>query len=328
VTAAGIVTRIIRRCAAALPGLLAGAALAQPAAAPATDCPPVAGAPSPAQIATGLQEARDHGFLWRLRKGDHVSYLYGTVHVAKLAWSFPGPTVRAALAATDAVALELDPLDPEIQRGLAQGAQAQPATALPAALRRRMDRLLDAECIPPKTLEAFSPEMQLAALTSLIGRRDGLDPGYGIDIALAGFSHAAGRQTVSLETPALQLGVLQMPSADQTIAYVDSTLDDIESGRAQPALRRIAQVWADSDLGQLEHYADWCDCLDTDTDRAEMARLLDARNPALADGIAAIHERGQRVFAAVGSLHMIGPVGLPALLARRGFVVEWVAFPR
>ena len=55
-------------------------------------------------------------------------------------------------------------------------------------------------------------------------------------------------------------------------------------------------------------------------------RLLDARNPGLAERIDALHTSGQRVFAAVGSLHMIGRTGLPALLARRGYTVERIVF--
>jgi uncharacterized protein YbaP (TraB family) len=53
-----------------------------------------------------------------------------------------------------------------------------------------------------------------------------------------------------------------------------------------------------------------------------MKRVLDDRNPGLAASIDALHLGGKRVFAAVGSLHMIGPRGLPALLARRGYRVE------
>ena len=59
-----------------------------------------------------------------------------------------------------------------------------------------------------------------------------------------------------------------------------------------------------------------------------MKRLLDDRNPTLADRIAALHAEGHAVFAAVGSLHMIGPAGLPTLLAQRGFSVEQVRFPK
>jgi MFS family permease len=93
-------------------------------------------------------------------------------------------------------------------------------------------------------------------------------------------------------------------------------------------LTRIAQVWADGDLDALSRYESWCDCVKTPTDRAALARLLDDRNPGLADSIAALHAGGQRVFAAVGSLHMIGPLGLPALMAQRGFQVEAIPLPR
>ncbi|MGE8202818.1 MAG: TraB/GumN family protein, partial [Variovorax sp.] len=42
------------------------------------------------------------------------------------------------------------------------------------------------------------------------------------------------------------------------------------------------------------------------------------------DGIERLHFGGKRVFAAVGALHMIGPQGLPALMAARGFTVTAV----
>ena len=57
-----------------------------------------------------------------------------------------------------------------------------------------------------------------------------------------------------------------------------------------------------------------------------LARLNDARNPAMAERIAALHGEGRRVFAAVGALHMTGAQGLPRLLRERGFTVERVVF--
>ena len=54
--------------------------------------------------------------------------------------------------------------------------------------------------------------------------------------------------------------------------------------------------------------------------------MLDERNPLMADKIDALHAGGQSVFTAVGSLHMIGPQGLPTLMAKRGYRVERVAF--
>ncbi|HEY4066521.1 MAG TPA: TraB/GumN family protein [Burkholderiaceae bacterium] len=291
-------------------------------------CPPTAAMPTPEQMQAGAKAARDHGFLWRLRKDGRESWLYGTVHVARLEWAFPGPTIVTALKASDTVALELDVLDPEIQQRMIQGARASTATALPEPLRQRLQRQAEAECLPPQALAGMTPEMQVATLESLIGRRDGLDPSYGIDIVLDGWARATKKPVVSLETPELQLATLAMPTPAETLEFVDSSLSEIETGQAAPSLKQIAQVWADGDLDRLSHYESWCDCVKTPADRVAMKRLLDDRNPGLADSIAALHARGQRVFAAVGSLHMIGPLGLPNLLAQRGFEVRPVPFPR
>jgi uncharacterized protein YbaP (TraB family) len=293
-----------------------------------SSCPPVAAAPTPEQVQAGMKAARNRGFLWRIRKDGRESWLYGTVHVARFEWMFPGPAIISALKASDTIALELDMLDPGIQHRMVEGMAAPSGTVLPAALKQRLQRRAETECIPPDALSAFSPEMQIATLESLAGRRDGLDPSYGIDFVLAGWARQAGKPVASLETPELQLATLAMPTPAETLEFVDSALTEMEAGRAAPALTRIAQVWADGDLDALSRYESWCDCVKTPTDRAALARLLDERNPGLADSIAALHAGGQRVFAAVGSLHMIGPLGLPALMAQRGFRVEAVALPR
>jgi uncharacterized protein YbaP (TraB family) len=307
-----------------LPALLCASALAQ---APA-ECPPTAQAPTPEQVQAGVRNALDHGFLWRISKGGHSSWLFGTLHVAKFEWMFPGPKVGRALMASDTIALELDPLDPDIQQRMAQGMASRPATPLPDALQERLRRQAQGECIPPLALAGFGPELQIAALTTLAGRRDGLDPAYGLENFLSGWGLGQKKVVVSLETPELQLKALQMGSAAETIEFVTNALDELESGQAGPMARRIAQVWADGDLDALTRYESWCDCLKTATDRAAMARLLDDRNPAMADGIAALHTGGRRVFAAVGSLHMIGPQGLPALMAKRGYRVERIIYAR
>jgi hypothetical protein len=56
--------------------------------------------------------------------------------------------------------------------------------------------------------------------------------------------------------------------------------------------------------------------------------MIDQRNPALAAAIDALHSDGRQVFAAVGALHMVGPLGLPALMAQRGYAVQRVDLAR
>jgi uncharacterized protein len=116
-----------------------------------------------------------------------------------------------------------------------------------------------------------------------------------------------------------------MPRASWRLALLDQALDQLDDGQARTTLVRLAQAWSDGDLDTIAHYEQWCECARDDAERAFLARLNDDRNPALAERIAALHARGDAVFAAVGALHMTGARALPALLRERGFTVERVA---
>ena len=297
----------------------------QPAVQP-TDCPPIPQQLAAEQIQSGMRDARDHGFLWRIRKGDHSSYLYGTVHVARLANMFPGPSVVQAVRDSDTVALELDMLDADIQNRLRVGMAQGERVALPDALAARLAVRIAYECLPANALANLRPEVQVTALSALSGRRDGIDPAYGIDNFLAGFARGGSKRVVSLETPELQLSLLKMPTPAATLEMVEAAVLELESGRTLQTLQRIFKVWLSGDDVDLARYDKWCECTPPESERLLMKRMLDDRNPGLADGINALHEAGQRVFAAVGSLHMIGPLGLPALMAQRGYAVERIAY--
>jgi uncharacterized protein YbaP (TraB family) len=289
-------------------------------------CPPEAKAPSRAQIETGMKNARDRGFLWRATKDGRTSYLYGTIHVGRADWLFPGPEVMGAVKASETIALELDVLDPALVQRLQEGTARKPGQAVPDGLDRRLRAQLKAACLPEDLLKETAPVMVATTLTVMAARRDGLDPAYAVDAVYAGLGRGLGKPVRSLETPELQLGLLLGGTAAESEAAIDSALDELESGTAAPALSRIAQVWAAGRLGELEAYEKWCECLETEDDRILWRRLLDDRNPGLAKGIDEIHASGKAVFAAVGSLHMIGRLGLPALLAERGYKVERVDF--
>ncbi len=301
--------------------------LAQGAGAPAA-CPPAVAPLDAQRFQTGAREAVDHGFLWRIAKDGRTSYLYGTIHAARPAWMFPGPLTTEALEASDVLALELDLLDPRMQARLARAASARPNERLPAPLVARLERRMAAECVDAAPWRGFAPEFQIASLAVLDARRGGLDPSYAIDLVLALIARNLGKTTTSLETPEAQIASLRMPTREATIEFVTSGLDELESGRAEPLLAHMAAAWAEGNLDELEGYERWCDCLNTAAERASMKRLLDDRNPLLTQAIDALHASGRSVFAAVGSLHMIGSKGLPALLRGRGYAVEQVRFGR
>jgi uncharacterized protein len=298
------------------------------ATAAAQPCPPQAQAPTPQQVQAAMANAVDRGFLWRADKDGRTSFLYGTVHLAKFDWMFPGPAVHEALLASETVALELDMLDPDVQRRLGAAASSPPAQPVGEELAARLKRQAAAACIDDAALARFSPLMQVMSLSVLAARGDGLDPAYGIDVFLAGFARGAGKKVASLETPESQMQALQGSDPAQTHSFVMQGLEDLEAGRTAPRLVQVAKVWADSDLERLANYAQWCECMDKPEDRALYQRLLEGRNPALAERIMQLHGSSQGVFAAVGALHMTGPLALPALLRERGFRVEQVDLRR
>jgi uncharacterized protein len=300
-------------------------ALALPAYAAGANCPPAAAQPTPEMIQAAMRNPGDHGYLWRISKDGRTSFLYGTIHVAKFDWMFPGPRVMQALHATDTVALELDMLDADIQGRISAGMAALRSTAIAEPLQKRIRQQAEALCVPYDTIASLSPEMQVTTLTMMVGRGSGLEAAYAIDAVLAGIGHGAKKNVVSLETPEMQLQMLQMSSAQETAAFVEDGLDELESGRSLRMLNMMAGLWADADYARMERFEEWCECLNTEIEREVMRRALDERNPALAEHIDALHMGGKQVFAAVGSLHMFGKLGLPVLLAKRGYKIDRVS---
>ena len=291
---------------------------------PAVSCPPQASTPTPQQVQAAQAQAKDRGFLWRVSKDGHTHHLFGTIHVGKLEWAFPGAKLRAALADAQTVAFELDPLDPAVQSSLRHAGTG--SAELPAALGQRLARQIERACIPAQALAGLHPMMQAMTAMMVDAARDGLQVAYGQEFVLAGAARARGLRTVSLETAERQLAALIPADAAQAERHLASTLDQMQSGLGRTVLRRMAAAWERGDLQEIEHYERWCDCVKSDDDRAMLRALNDERNPEMADRVEALHREGRRLFVAVGALHMTGPKALPALLRARGFRVERVEF--
>jgi uncharacterized protein YbaP (TraB family) len=305
-----------------LASLAAGGLLALPAHALDAGCPQLpASALAPAPAA-------DRGLLWRLSKNGRVSYLYATLHLGRPAWQPPGPRLSEALRASQVLALEIDASDAATQQELAALSAAATGPQPDAALREALQRRMRAACLPPQALAGLHPLMQAMTLTLLEARRDGLDAGFGAEQLLLAQARALRMRVVALETARVQLELLLPSDPGEALAQTRQLLDQLERDSARPVMRRLVEAWERGDLEDLARYEQWCDCAADDSERTWLRRLNDERNPALAAGIAALHEGGTSVFAAVGALHMTGPQALPKLLTLHGFGVERIELAR
>lgn len=285
-------------------------------------CPPQATPPTRELIVKAQQQAADRGILWRISRSGRDSFLYGTMHAGRAEWLALGPRTDAALGRTGALALEINVTDPAVQTALRDATQGPPRR-LPADLMQSLRDAWAAECLAEEDLQAGPTEFQVAQLAVAQAQRLGLFPLYGAESALLMRSLRTERPVVGLETVQTQLATLLARDDDEAVAMVREALADWRHPRAAQIMERLTRAWAVGDLKDLEAYADWCECLDTESEREAFARVVDGRNPGMADAIEQIHANVS-VFAAVGALHLVGPQGLPALLQARGFVVTRV----
>lgn len=301
---------------------IAGALLSAQAqeAPPAPACPPAYAQSTAAEQAA---PPRDRGLLWRATRDGRVLHLYGTLHVGKPHWRKLGPRTAAALRDSEVLALEIDPLDPTLAEAMA--ALPHPRQ-WPAALRERLDQAYRRACMAPESMATLHPLLQVTTLTVMEARWFGLDASHSAEAVLAAQARGPGRRIVALETVATQLRALVPADEAEARTLFEQALEQLENQAARRVLQTLATAWERGDLATLEDPAAWCACNLGEADRAFMARLTDARNAALAEGIVAQHRAGKRVFAAVGALHMAGPQSLPKLLEQQGFKVERVRF--
>jgi hypothetical protein len=307
--------RALRGLALLLPLALLGVAQA------ASTCPP----PLPSAPDTGA--ARDRGLMWKATRDGRTLYLFGTLHVGKPQWRRLGPQTSAALKASDVLALEVDPNDPDVLKAMND---LRHPSETPAALQQRLVKAFERACLATEALATLHPVLQATTLTMMEARWLGMDANYASEQVLIGQIKAPGKpgsqRLVALESALLQLQVL-VPSDDaEAEALLDQSLQQLEDQSARRVLARLAQAWEQGNFTVLENYEQWCECVETEADRTSMRKLNDERNTGLAAGIEAQHQAGKRVFAAVGVLHMTGPQGLPKLLEQRGFKVERVPF--
>ena len=232
-----------------------------------------------------------------------------------------------ALRQADRIGLELDPMDPAVMQQLRERTQvAAGEPPLPPALAARLQAQQRLACVGT-ALDSVAPEMRVMTLLALAGRQRGLDPSYGVDFVLAGLGHGMGKPVLSLETPQEQMAALQVGQVEGRDERLAEALDELERPDTLDQMSLLASDWADSRLDHLSRYGEWCHCLDTPAQRALYQRAVEHRNATLARRVAAVHQSGHSLFAAVGSLHMIGPRGLPALLAAQGFEVHQLVPP-
>jgi uncharacterized protein len=286
-----------------------------------SNCPPEFVAPEPDQYKTLKQNSKDRGFLWKVTKAGKTSHLYGTIHVSKADWIIPGSKVLDALRQSDKIAVELNFLDPDVLKSINKLSTAIDSPKLSNKLNERVKQYAVLNCIKFESLLNLRPEMQLISMQMLLLRSEKIYPELGIDMLLMGFANAGKKTIIGVETPEEQINAI-ISKPEELEQDMSDALARLEAGRDKEMLVKLTNAWAEKDFYFLSKYEEWCDCLNTQKERDEMKRLGEDRNIVIADRFNKIHSKEGKVFLAVGTLHMVGTTGIPALLKKQGYLVE------
>ncbi|MDC8757779.1 TraB/GumN family protein [Janthinobacterium fluminis] len=292
--------------------------------------PPAARAEAPAQAAAPAG-APNRGALFKVEGGGHTLYLFGTIHVGAADFYPLEPRVTAALERASVLALEVDPNgDPAaaaqaLRRHGLYAAGAGPAAAdIAPAFRPRLAKLLRQYGIAPESVAPMKPWLLASVLAVSEFAAQGYQAGLAVDSYLSRQARERRIPVLELESMAGQMALFDRMTAAEQGRFLEDGIAAIEDQEQAVQARQIAQAWRTADTAAFAALARQAAADTSFAGQFVQKVLLDGRNPALADGIAALLARERDSMAAIGVLHLVGADSVPALLKRRGLRVEQV----
>lgn len=259
--------------------------------------------------------------MWLVADDDTSIYLLGTMHALPPGTDWDEGAVGRAVAAADELMMELSPRElaaaGEMFRKLAQRAAPLPIEA----------RLSGAALARYRALEANSgsfggDKLDDWAVMILIGQRAAraadLSPAAGVEKGLTDIFAAADKPVRGLESARSQLMLFENLDAPTQRALLTRAAD--RANEAVGKVTALTAAWSRGDVATLENM------INEDVDAVPAARqaIITDRNRRWAAWAKRRMKQPGTVMMAVGTGHLIGADGVPAILAAEGATVTRV----
>jgi len=283
-------------------------------------------------IAPSYSQTASNGFLWEARKGDRSIALVGTIHMGRPSFAQLAPDILERVRTASVIAVEADLSNAQQTTALMlRYALYAPGTKnlneqLSAQLRERLAGMLARYGMAPQMVAHMKPWLVAMTLTQAEFARLGLSPAQGTEAQLFALAAEQGKRIVELESVEQQLQLFERAPPSVQIAYLERTIESIETGEAQADVHTIADAWSTRDYEVLERLIDR---LDQEAAASPAARfmtdeLVHRRNARMLQTIERLSAQTPDLMVAVGSLHFAGPTGLVHGLRNRGWTVTEV----
>jgi uncharacterized protein YbaP (TraB family) len=267
--------------------------------------------------------------LWRIAGQHNDVYLLASVHLLR-ASDYPLPAgIDGAYDDAETLVMELDMDDfdqADASRVIQELAVTRNGAGLQsimgAAAYARAKVLADKAQLPLAALEQSEPWFAAITIEQLLLTRIGFDPKLGIENQLLERAARDGKEILGLETFREQLEILdRLPVADQRVLLLQ-TLED--SPDIEEAMDQMLTAWRNGDTDALETTV----LADMRKQPQLYRELVVNRNRNWVTQIQKLLEQRDDYLVIVGTLHLVGADGVPALLRQRGIDVKQMSGPR
>lgn len=272
----------------------------------------------------GQEQDVDRALFWSIQKnGEAVGYLLGTIHSEDpRVLDFSEEFLRK-LNENDMFAMELVPDLPTLAR-LTEYMHYPPETTLESVIGPvRYKALVSALAnykVPTKFISQMKPWAAMMTLST-----PPPETGFFMDLSLSLRASGSGLKVVGLETLEQQLSFLQEMPISMQLALLDQALAEFE--QVTEAHDQMVDAYLENNLPGLQALSDE-QLKGVGDDAADyfIESGIHARNFRMVESLLP-HLESNRVFVAVGALHLPGRKGLLNILRRHGFELSPLDVP-
>jgi hypothetical protein len=296
-------------------------------------CPAAALAQSPAPRLTETPQMRMmqvHPALWKIERGGHTVYLFGSLHILPDYIDWTAPEIDAAMKASDIFVFEV-PVDEEataLQKDYVIKNGLMPMGASLRSMLTRREYLIYSTILiraglRPVMFEHYRPWLASLILGLAYLHPDNISTLTGADDALLNFARANGREINYLETVDDQMKLLNSTREAAQVLSLKNLIRSLPRTRTQS--EELFDSWTAGDADRL--YAMIKGYFNGNP--AVEDKLIGNRNRLWMVHIKELVEVGDKnALVTVGAAHMGGENGLLMLLCDEGYAVQRVGTGR
>jgi uncharacterized protein len=278
---------------------------------------------TPASAQVQMASIAAHPALWTVHSKTATVYLFGSIHLLPDNIVWHTPEIDHAMETATTFVFEA-PLDDEgkaeivdfIHKNGSLPAGTTLRSLLPKKTLADYERALAATNLSPVQLDGDRPWLAAIVLDVAYLQKMHYVVADGVDLQLFAYAKAHGKTVRTFETPAQQLRLFMPKDEKLELAEFDADLNDFQS--EENSIGAMIDAWGAGDVktvGRLVNKA-------LDSEPGARKLLLDDRNKAWIKSLDAMLATPGVYLVTVGTGHLVGPNGVPALLRAQGYKVD------